>query len=231
MSRRAVLLVVVAAVFFSLGVLLRPALSRLKHRLATPAASGDFRVFDLSHYTAKSSHFATLPKARPVVLLGDSRVAGAEWSELLERGEISNRGISGDTTSGVLRRLETSVPAGAALCVLQVGVNDLILGGSIEQTVANYRQIVGWLQKERNARVVITSVIPASEEQPELNRAIHELNQQLVQLAAASGAQWVDLGPALSPEGFLRAELRSDAVHLNGDGYLRFRDALTPVLQ
>ncbi|MBA2430823.1 MAG: hypothetical protein H0V56_01760 [Chthoniobacterales bacterium] len=230
MFRRAFLFLAVAAVFFSLGVLARPTLSRLKQQVRTPPPA-DFQVFDLTHYTAKRSHFATLRETRQVVLLGDSRVAFAEWSELLERSDTSNRGISGDTTSGVLRRLPASVPTSGVLCVIQVGVNDLILGGSVEQVVANYRRIVDYLRQEKNARVVITSVIPASEEQPELNRAVHECNQQLVQLAAASGAQWLDLGPSLSPEGFLRPEFRSDAVHLNGDGYLRLRDVLAPLLQ
>jgi lysophospholipase L1-like esterase len=130
-----------------------------------------------------------------------------------------------------LRRLAESVPTRGVTCVLQVGVNDLILGGSVEQTVANYRRIVEFLQKEREARVVVTSVILAAEDQEELNRALIQLNEQLVQLATGGGAVWLDLGPVLSPEGYLQAEFRSDAVHLNGAGYLRLRDRLAPVLQ
>ena len=228
MLRRVLVVLVIGALFFSLGVLARPTLARLKHRMraVSGAEKSEFQVFDLPHYTAKNSHFATLAQTRKVVLLGDSRIAAAEWSELFDRCEISNRGISGDTTSGVLRRLPSSVPTGEVICVVQVGVNDLILGAAIEQVVANYARIVDYLLKEKKARVVLTSVILAAEEQNELNRAITECNRQLAQLASSTGVKWIDLGPTLSPDRYLRSDLRSDAVHLNGDGYLRLRDVL-----
>ena len=40
-------------------------------------------------------------------MLGDSITDEAQWDELLNSTTIQNRGISGDTTSGVLDRLNS----------------------------------------------------------------------------------------------------------------------------
>lgn len=41
------------------------------------------------------------------------------------RSEVLNAGISGDTTSGMLSRLEREVPADTRLVIFQPGINDL----------------------------------------------------------------------------------------------------------
>ena len=78
------------------------------------------------------------PAAAQVVCLGASNTAGAGVSqqeaypaqlEVLLRarhydGRVANAGISGDTTWGMLNRLERAVPAGTRVVVLQPGGND-----------------------------------------------------------------------------------------------------------
>jgi acyl-CoA thioesterase-1 len=81
---------------------------------------------------------------RPVriVALGDSLTAGlglpadAAFPAKLERAlrakglavEISNAGVSGDTASGGLARLDWSVPAGTDAVLIELGANDMLLG-------------------------------------------------------------------------------------------------------
>jgi acyl-CoA thioesterase I len=73
-----------------------------------------------------------------IVALGDSQIAGKGVSSseaypaqleaaLRARGQdvvVTNAGISGDTTSGVLARLDSSVPSGTNVVVMSVGSND-----------------------------------------------------------------------------------------------------------
>jgi acyl-CoA thioesterase-1 len=70
---------------------------------------------------------------------------------------VSNQGISGDTTSGVLSRLDSAVPQGTRIVILLIGGNDVRRGGTTEQARAGAGAIVARL-KARNIRVI--SAIP-----------------------------------------------------------------------
>src|SRR5256885_14806264 len=78
-----------------------------------------------------------------VVALGASNTAGkgvapqsaypAQLEALLRakgyNGHVTNAGINGDTTAGMLARLDTTVPNGTRVGNLQPGGNDLRQGG------------------------------------------------------------------------------------------------------
>ena len=229
---RLAILALLAAVFFSLGLLARPSLSRLKHRsrLALQEQKAGVQVIDVTHYERQTAYYATLAGTKSIVFLGDSRIEWAEWSELLERSDISNRGISGDTTSGVLERLPSSVPTPGVVCVIQLGVNDLFLGVSVERVVENYRRIVDYLIKEKQARVILTSIILAGQQHDALNQQIAAANEQLVQVASSFGATWLDVNAGLSPDGYLDDQFSDDGVHLNGRGYQTISGLIAPLL-
>ena len=77
-----------------------------------------------------------------LVALGDSLTAGyglpaeAAFPAVLERAlkqrghnvEVANAGVSGDTASGGLQRLEWSVPDGTDGVILELGANDMLRG-------------------------------------------------------------------------------------------------------
>jgi acyl-CoA thioesterase I len=77
-----------------------------------------------------------------LVALGDSLMAGYELPQsaafpvvlekaLRARGhnvEVANAGVSGDTTSGGLERLDWSVPEGTDGVILELGANDMLRG-------------------------------------------------------------------------------------------------------
>jgi acyl-CoA thioesterase-1 len=66
---------------------------------------------------------------------------------------VTNRGISGDTTSGVLSRLDSAVPEGTRIVILLIGGNDVRRGGSVADARAGVGQIVSRLQA-RHIRVI-----------------------------------------------------------------------------
>ena len=95
-----------------------------------------------------------------IVVLGDSLVAGYELAPgedypskleaaLREAGydvAISNAGVSGDTTSGGLARLDWSVPDSANAVILELGANDALRGLSPDQAAENLSTIIERLQ-------------------------------------------------------------------------------------
>lgn len=95
-----------------------------------------------------------------IVVLGDSLVAGYELAPgedypskleaaLKEAGydvAITNAGVSGDTTSGGLARLDWSVPDSANAVILELGANDALRGLSPDQAAENLSTIIERLQ-------------------------------------------------------------------------------------
>src|SRR5215469_15801192 len=92
-----------------------------------------------------------------VVFLGDSITQG--WTTLKKDFpglKVANRGIGGDTTRGVLYRLDADVlNLEPAAVVLLIGTNDLGLGGDPEQVAVNIREIVAELRRTHKRMLII----------------------------------------------------------------------------
>lgn len=74
------------------------------------AKSQAIQVPNQPYYLHQTSLFQILPKSKSdIIFLGDSITDECEWAELLKNPQIKNRGISGDTTMGILHRLEDVV--------------------------------------------------------------------------------------------------------------------------
>jgi acyl-CoA thioesterase-1 len=105
---------------------------------------------------------ALVAAERPVkiVALGDSLMAGYQLPEsaafpaqleraLKARGvaaEVVNAGVSGDTSSGGLARLDWSVPQGTDAVILELGANDMLRGIDPKVTRAALDEIIGKLK-------------------------------------------------------------------------------------
>jgi acyl-CoA thioesterase-1 len=106
-----------------------------------------------------------------IVALGDSLTAGLGLpldaafparleSALRERGvavEISNAGVSGDTASGGLARLDWSVPEGTDAVILELGANDMLRGIDPKVTRAALAKIIRRLT-ERHVAVLLAGM-------------------------------------------------------------------------
>ena len=68
--------------------------------------------------------------------------------------QVVNAGVPGDTTRGMLARLDAIVPAGTRIAILQPGGNDQRFGYTKEERANNIRAMVARLQK-RGIRVIV----------------------------------------------------------------------------
>ena len=68
--------------------------------------------------------------------------------------QVINAGIPGDTTRGMLGRLDASVPQGTRIVILQPGGNDIRFGYTKEERSKNIRAMVAQLQR-RGIRVIL----------------------------------------------------------------------------
>lgn len=171
-----------------------------------------------------------------VVFLGDSITQG--WGGGLGAAfpgmKVANRGISGDTSRGVLLRLEDDVLAlQPAAVVLLIGTNDLDEGATPDIVAGNLRLILDAL-KGHNPRmpIVLCQVFPSSATKNRPADQIRAVNALL--LAAVKGdAQVVPLDTwrlFADPNGDAPLAEFPDLLHPNEAGYARWAAALRPVL-
>src|SRR5207244_11311069 len=101
-----------------------------------------------------------------VVLLGDAITQGwgEEFSAWFPGMKIANRGISGDTSRGVLIRLKEDVLAlDPQAVVLLIGTNDLEEKASPETIAANLKLILAELARhEAKMPIILCQVFPSS---------------------------------------------------------------------
>jgi len=184
------------------------------------------------HYLHRKSLFETLAHtSSEVIFLGDSITEECEWAELLESPHVKNRGISGDTTTGVLHRLSQIVELKPRKIFLMVGINNFIsLSMSVKEVAEEYRKILLEIQNATpNTKVYIQSVLIVNNSQMfwARNEKVLELNLQLNKLAHEFSFQYLDLTTHLADsQNQLNAMYTSDGLHLNGQAYLVWKEVI-----
>ncbi|MCA9126070.1 MAG: DUF1080 domain-containing protein [Planctomycetales bacterium] len=171
-----------------------------------------------------------------VVFLGDSITQG--WNDDF-RGKfpdvkVANRGISGDTTRGMLLRLEQDVLSlDPAAVVMLMGTNDLEELATPEQVAANFRLIIRRL-KEHNPKmpIIVCEVFPSSESKKRPADKIKQVNALYRESVYGDGQITViDTWTLFANEdGDAKLEEFPDLLHPNNAGYEKWSKALRPVL-
>jgi lysophospholipase L1-like esterase len=153
------------------------------------------------------------------VFIGGSITDAAEWEDLFPSLKIANRGISGDTTIGVLKRLDSIYSSKAAKAFIMIGINDISIGLEIYHIVENYKRIINKLNAH-GMHVYIQSTILAGKRKTGLNMKIIALNELLKKISDENEkVTYIDLNIKLSKDSHLSSNYSTDGVHLNGSGY------------
>jgi len=173
-----------------------------------------------------------------LVFLGDSLTLGFDVSRFDRRAV--NYGIGGDTTVGLLSRLEfyRTIATASAVVVL-IGVNDL-KHRPVEETSQNLEQIVRRIAG--STQLIVVSLLPVDEsklhQRPDVavrrigNAVLTGINTELAKVCARNRrCRYADAWPLLAPEGKLAEGYHiGDGLHLNRAGYERLAAAIAPAL-
>ena len=174
-----------------------------------------------------------------IVFLGDSITDFCDLDTYYPGLNAVNRGIAGDMTVGVLRRMDASVFAlEPRLVVLLIGVNDLSRGYSPETVAENIMKIVDGIKSRLPyASVIVQSVYPVNsvhgkEYASRLTPLISELNSALEALDKEHGYVYANIYPFLDDgNGSLIREYSDDGLHPNDAGYKAVSGALAPYIE
>ena len=171
-----------------------------------------------------------------LVFLGDSITQG--WGDTLGGSfpgvKVANRGISGDTTRGVLIRLQGDVlalkPSGV---VILIGTNDLEEKASPEVIAGNLKLIVAALKKHNpKMPIILCNTFPSSTSKRRPADQIRKINQ--LYFAAVKGDPQITVLDTwllfANPQGDAKKGEFPDLLHPNKLGYARWAAALRPLL-
>ncbi|MBB3594491.1 acyl-CoA thioesterase-1 [Rhizobium sp. BK529] len=172
--------------------------------------------------------FSTFAEARTITLVGfgDSLMAGYQlppgegFPEKLQTAlkangidvSITNAGVSGDTTTGGLARIDWSIPDGTDGVILELGANDALRGIPPEQSEKNLDQMISRL-KERGIAVLLAGMMAPPNMGADYAERFNPIYQQLAE------KHGVELYPFFLDGVVLDAGLKlDDGMHPNSKG-------------
>ena len=187
-----------------------------------------------THYQQRVSTFAEqtpdlIGKPIDVVFLGDSLTELYDLQNYYPQYVTVNRGICGDSTHGLLKRMELSAYClKPKVAVVLIGVNNL---GTM---MDDYEQIlVGLRDNLPDTKVVLLSLTAMGGTWAERIPLAMAHNERIAALAQEYGFEYVDLFTAQTDPatGQIRPEYTTDGGHQTAAGYEVFTAEITPVLE
>jgi acyl-CoA thioesterase I len=184
---------------------------------------------------------ATAADAEPyrIVGLGDSLMAGYGLgpgegfpeklqAALQRKGHdvvIANAGVSGDTTSGGLSRLDWSTPDGTQFVILELGANDMLRGIAPEVTEQNLDRMIFRL-KQRGIAVLLVGMVAAPNLGSDYADAFNAIFPRLAQKHDVALYPFFLDGVAAD-----RSFLLEDGMHPNAAGIERMVERVLPEVE
>ena len=182
---------------------------------------------------------SALAETRTIVALGDSLTSGrgigrdeaypAQLEKMVKRAKLPfkvvNHGVSGDTTSDGVRRLQAALDEDPAILIVALGANDGLRGVPVSQVRANLEKIIEAAQ-ERHIEVLLCGMdaLPILGWQYTVD--FHLLYPSLAQKYD------VPLVPFMLEGVFANQNmLQDDFVHPNPAGALRIAENIWPYVQ
>ena len=186
-----------------------------------------------TYYDQRELLFEAMPTSEnDIIFLGNSITDGGEWAELFQNPYCKNRGISADITEGVLNRLETITKGQPAMVFLMIGTNDMNWGRSNDSIAMSIREIVQRIkQGSPRTRIVVQSILPTNdcygyfEGHTKRYADVPVINGMLKTMAEEEGVTYLDLYSRFAnEEGKLDTKYSNDGLHINGEGYLLWKE-------
>ncbi len=172
-------------------------------------------------------------KFNQIVFLGNSITEGGkDWNEKFGVVGISNRGISGDSTDGVIARLNEIIHFSPKAIFLLIGINDIYndLIPSTDYVANNILKIIKLINhKIPETKIFLQTILPV--EKKIYKEKIIEVNGKIKTFVSQSKFEIIDLYSVfVNKEGIMKKELSYDGVHLNDKGYSVWVDHIKPTV-
>lgn len=203
---------------------LKAAVRPKKQPAPKPAANPDYRS---GIFYSTLSIFESTETKPEIVMLGDSITQAGLWSEYLPGYEIANRGIGGDTTYGIIERIDEVVQRNAKFVFLLAGINDIDQRYTDSEIANNILKIAS-IVKDSGSTPIVQSILYVSDldKSKRSNEQIAHINQLIADGCSNLEIQFLDI-TSITDDGEL---LTNDGLHLTGPAYVKWVDILKEFL-
>ena len=185
-----------------------------------------------NYYRIKHSMFLNTPASEgSIIFLGDSLTDYMQLDELLPDFRVLNRGIAGDTTIGVLNRLDEVIRHKPAKLFLLIGTNDIALGTSERKITDNIREIIRRVKEAApECRIYLQTLIPVNSKYMGYrhNMKIEIVNDVILRIAGETDCIVANLYELFAEDGELPLRYTFDGLHLNGEGAVKWTEYILP---
>ncbi|PTP91695.1 SGNH/GDSL hydrolase family protein [Vibrio splendidus] len=187
------------------------------------------RGHSMSRYIMTSDNHRHFSPNADLVMFGDSITEWAPWADIFRDVSMVNRGLAGDTTTGMLRRIDTTLNVKPKLVCFMAGVNDLAQGYDVEYIYQNYIDMLKVWQ-ENDIRILVQSTLYVGSKLQGLNPSVELLNSKISEYCSQQGIAFLDVNSVLSPNQLLSNEYSCDDLHLNAKAYQVWAEVLQPTV-
>jgi acyl-CoA thioesterase-1 len=211
----------------------------IRYGLERMAFKRFYRLLPAAVFTLLLGVIAAAAEPYRIVGFGDSLMAGYQldagqsFPEKLEaalkaRGHdvtVANAGVSGDTTSAGLSRLDWSVPDDTDLVILELGANDMLRGIAPELTEKNLTAMIERL-KERGIPVILAGMMAAPNLGSDYGDRFNRIYPELAEKYELPFYPFFLDGVAAE-----KSLLLEDGMHPNPQGVDRMVEGFLPVIE
>ncbi|MGF1850276.1 GDSL-type esterase/lipase family protein [Vibrio satsumensis] len=188
------------------------------------------RGHSMSRYIMTSDNHRHFSPQADLVMFGDSITEWAPWADIFRDISMVNRGLAGDTTSGMLRRIDTTLNVKPKLVCFMAGINDLAQGYDVEHIYQNYIDMLEVWQ-ENDIRILVQSTLYVGSKLQGLNPLVELLNSKISEYCDQQGIAFLDVNSVLSPNKLLSNEYSCDDLHLNAKAYQAWAEVLQSTIE
>ena len=161
------------------------------------------------------------------VLVGDSMVA-----YFLPSKPMCLMGIAGDTSLGVLNRIDTIKHAHASHILIHIGTNDIVLEDmEIEDTIVKLKEIKHALSESRVTFITPMPVIESNMSINNIKRTNHHLKALSTRILETFNENVMNMNEAFHDLNDLESYYKEDGLHLNKKGYTIYEEILKTYLK
>ena len=161
------------------------------------------------------------------VLVGDSMVA-----YFLPSKPMCLMGIAGDTSLGVLNRIDIIKHAHASHILIHIGTNDIVLEDmEIEETIDKLKEIKHALSESRVTFITPMPVIESNMSINNIKRTNHHLKALTTRILETFNENVMNMNEAFHDLNDLESYYKEDGLHLNKKGYMIYEEILKTYLK
>lgn len=186
-----------------------------------------------AYSSIQASYHKTLPlDSTNIVFVGNSITASFPVEELFGSLKVKNRGIGGNRIIDIKKRLPAICQAHPQKIFLNGGTNDITKGMPADSVYMGEVELIEMVRMlSPKTELIYQSILPFAGQRAELNSKVSVINDRLEDYCKSVGVRFIDLESKFLKDGVLNPDYTLDGTHLNGMGYLVWRDAVKELVK